>query len=93
MAEYLFYESLITVNARPLSRVLPCVYTDIAIERGFTTWIVSNASVTGDVIRVGFLKSSDEDAAEVLGKDFVGENALRAEVQVINRMCGIERAK
>lgn len=75
------------------SRFAMCAFTDIAIQRGFDVWIVSNWSITDDVARVGFLKSNGEDAAKLLGKDFVGDNVLRTEVQVINRMCGIERAK
>ena len=75
------------------SRFAMCVFTDIAIQRGFEVWIVSDGSITDDVVRVGFLKSNGEDATKLLGKDFVGDNVLRGEVQVINRMCGIERAK
>jgi hypothetical protein len=75
------------------SRFAMCAFTDIAIQSGFEVWIVSDGSITDDVVRVGFLKSSGEDAAKLLGKDFVGDNVLRTEVRVINRMCGIERVK
>lgn len=75
------------------SRFAMCAFTDIAIQRGFEVWIVSDGSITDDVVRVGFLKSNGEDAAKLLGKDFVGENVLRSEVEVINRMCGIKLAK
>ena len=75
------------------SRFATCVFADIAIQRGFEVWIVSDASIIDDLVRVGFLKSNGEDVTKLLGKGFVGDNVLRAEVQVINRMCGIERAK
>jgi hypothetical protein len=75
------------------SRFAMCAFTDIAIQRGFEMWIVSDGSITDDLVRVGFLKSGDEDATRLLAKDFVGDNALRGEVSTINRMCGIERRK
>jgi hypothetical protein len=75
------------------SRFVMCAFTDIAIQRGFEAWVISDASVTDDLVRVGFLKSNREDVTKLLGKGFVGDNVLRGEVQVINRMCGIERVK
>jgi hypothetical protein len=75
------------------SRFAMCAFTDIAIQRDFEVWIVSDGSITDDMVRVGFLKSETEDAAKLLGPEFVGPNALRTSVQVINRMCGISRAK
>ena len=74
------------------ARFSMCAFTDIAIQRGFEVWIVP-ASSTEDVVRIGFLKSNKDDAAKLLGKDFVEEGVLRAEVEIINRMCNIPRAK
>jgi hypothetical protein len=74
------------------SRFAMCAFTDIAIQREFDMWIVSDGSIN-DIVRVGFLKSESEDAGKVLGKEFVGENVLRGPVRVMNRMCGIERRK
>ena len=75
------------------SRFAMCVFTGFATRRGFETWLVSGDVITDDVVRVGFLKSSSEDAAKLLGKEFLGKDALRADVAVMNRMCGIHRAK
>jgi hypothetical protein len=75
------------------SRFAMCAFTDLAMQRGFEVWIVSDDSKTDDVVRVGFLKSNNEDAAKVLGKGFLGKDLLRAEVAVMNRMCGIQRVK
>jgi hypothetical protein len=67
-----------------------CAFTDLAFQRKFGVWIVSDGSLTEDVVVVGFLKSEDEDAKTVLGKRFVGDKVLRANARVINRMCGIK---
>jgi hypothetical protein len=67
-----------------------CAFTDLAFQRRFEVWIVSDGSLTKVVVVVGFLKSEDEDAKTVLGERFVGDNVLRANARVINRMCGIK---
>lgn len=75
------------------ARFAMCAFTDIAIQRGFDVWIVSDGSITDNIVRVGFLKSNNEDPAKVLGREFAGAEALRTEVAVINKMCGIRRGK
>ena len=75
------------------SRFAMCAFTDIAIQRGFEVWVVSDGSITDEVVQVGFLRTGDEDAGTILGKQFVGDRALRAEVRAINRMCGIQPRK
>ena len=76
------------------ARFAMCAFTDIAIQRGFETWIVSDGSIArADLVRVGFLKKSDEDVQKVLGKQFTGDHVLRGDVAVVNRMCGIEVRK
>jgi hypothetical protein len=75
------------------SRFAMCAFTDIAMQRGFEVWIVSGGNIADDIVRVGFLKSDSEDAVKLLGAEFAGEKALRTEVEVINRMCGISRVK
>lgn len=72
------------------ARFSMCAFTDLAFQRRFGVWIVSDGSLTKDVVVVGFLKSEDEDAKTVLGERFVGDNVLRANARVINRMCGIK---
>jgi hypothetical protein len=75
------------------SRFAMCAFTDIAIQRGFEAWVVSNKRADDDLVRVGFLKSEADDVAKVLGKEFVGGTAYIAPVNAINRMCGITRRK
>ncbi len=72
------------------ARFAMCAFSDLAFQRKFAVWIVSDGSITDDVVVVGFLKSEDEDAKTVLGERFVGDNVLRANARVINRMCGIK---
>lgn len=72
------------------ARFAMCAFTDLAFQRRYAVWIVSDGSITDDVVVVGFLKSEDEDAKAVLGEGFVGDNVLRANARVINRMCGIK---
>ena len=75
------------------SRFAMCAFTDLAMRRDFQIWIVPATSGIKDMVRVGFLKSDSEDAAKLLGRDYVGENVLRVDVAVMNRMCGIQRTK
>jgi len=70
-----------------------CAFTDIAIQRDYAVWIVSSAPTANDLVRVGFLKSENEDAAKLLGREVVGDNALRTSVATINILCGIRKAK
>ena len=83
------YESRTAVEAR----FAMCAFTDMAIRRDFVVWIVSGARAKDDLVRVGFLKSENEDAAKLLGAEFVADNALRTSVDTINVLCGIRKAK
>lgn len=69
------------------SRFAMCAYTDMAIQRKFAAWAVSETD--GDEVLVGFLVSEDEDVATALGPRFTEPHVLKASVRVINRMCGI----
>jgi len=75
------------------SRFAMCAFTDIAIQRDYAVWVVSNAKVVDDLVRVGFLKSESDDAVKLLGKEFGGDDALRTSVETINRLCGIRKTK
>lgn len=69
------------------SRFAMCAFTDMAIQRKFAAWVVSD--VDDDKVLVGFLASEDEDVVTALGQRFAKPNLLKAGVRVINRMCGI----
>lgn len=72
------------------SRFAMCAFTDLTFQRGFAVWIVAHPAPDNDHVLLGFLNSDDEDARTVLGDRFVGENVLKANARVINRMCGIK---
>lgn len=52
------------------SRWLMCVYTDLAIRRGFKYWTVVYPDPPGEDLLIGFPASQDENCAETLGGEF-----------------------
>jgi hypothetical protein len=72
------------------SRFAMCAFTDIAIQRKFAAWVVSD--IGDDKVLVGFLASEEEDVRTALDQRFAQPDLLKASVSVINRMCGIKPA-
>ena len=69
------------------SRFAMCAFTDMALQRKFAVWVVSE--VGDDKVLVGFLTSDNEDIVATLGPRFASPNLLKASVRAVNRMCGI----
>ena len=62
------------------SRWLMCVYTDLAIERGFSHWTVVYPSEKGTRLVVGFSNSAKTSPSTLLGADFAADRTLGAEM-------------
>jgi hypothetical protein len=78
----------------PGSRWLMCAYTDLAVKRGFSHWIVVYPSENSEVLVVGFSNSSTTSVKELLGEDFVKERTLGESVVPVEKfflMCGMRR--
>ena len=69
------------------SRFAMCAFTDMALQRKFAAWVVSE--VGNDKVLVGFLTSESEDVVAALGPRFASPDLLKASVRAVNRMCGI----
>lgn len=82
----------------PGSRWLMCVYTDIAMRRGYSHWLVSYPPADSDVLVVGLTNSGDATAQEVLGSDYKAGLSLGAcdgqkpmSVSKMGQACGFDR--
>lgn len=69
------------------SRFAMCAFTDMALQRKFAAWVVSE--VGEDKVLVGFPTPKNEDVAAALGPRFAGPDLLKASVRAVNRMCSI----
>jgi len=58
------------------SRWLMCVYTDLALKRGFRWWTVVYPNAPSEEVLVGFLKAESESPTQTLGAEFGGKNVL-----------------
>jgi hypothetical protein len=68
-----------------------CVYTDLAIQRGFKFWTVVYPEQLGEDILVGFPRTQDEKCSETLGKEFGGKLVLPpAPVEKFSVICGMK---
>ena len=75
------------------SRWLMCVYTDLAIQRGFKFWVVVYPEQAGEDLLVGFPQSQDEKCSETLGKEFASRLVFPnapASVETFIAMCGMK---
>ena len=78
----------------PGARWLMCAYTDLAIKRGFSNWVVVYPPENSEVLVVGFSNSPNASVKELLGKDFNKERALGESVMPVEKflpMCGRRR--
>lgn len=78
------------------SRWLMCVYTDLAIKRGFKYWTTVYPDDSSETIVVGFYHSADANIPEALGKDYVASRAMPdrpTNVDVIGpKLCGMQKS-
>jgi hypothetical protein len=78
----------------PGTRWLMCAYTDLAVKRGFSHWIVVYPPENSDVLVVGFSNSPNASAKELLGEDFNKERTLGESAVPVEKffpMCGMRR--
>jgi hypothetical protein len=78
------------------SRWMMCVYTDIAIKRGFDYFVVLYPEPPDENLLIGFSSSEAENIVQVLGAPFRGELIFPetpASVDMFAGFCGIEREK
>ena len=58
------------------SRWMMCVYTDLALKRGFKYWTVVYPKPPSEDVRVGFPNSQNENVVETLGPEFGSRDVL-----------------
>jgi hypothetical protein len=80
----------------PGSRWLMCAYTDLAVKRGFSHWVVIYPPEDNEVLVIGFSNSPNASVEELLGEDFNKERALGSgesfvPVERFFPMCGMRR--
>ena len=77
------------------TRWLMCVYTDLAIQRGFSHWSVVYPAQDSEILVVGFAVSETTPLSQVLGtKDYVPERTLADKPVPVEKFlvpCGIRR--
>ena len=70
------------------SRWLMCVYTDLAVQRGFKFWTVVYPQPPSEDLIVGFPRTQDEKVATTLGKEFDSKYLLpTAPVEKLSVLC------
>lgn len=78
----------------PGARWLMCAYTDLAVKRGFSHWVVAYPPENSEVLVVGFSNSPNASVKELLGEDFSKERTLGESVVPVEKvfpMCGMRR--
>ncbi len=78
----------------PGSRWLMCAYTDLAVKRGFSHWIVVYPAENSEVLVVAFSNSPNASLKELLGENFAKERTLGESVVPVEKffpMCGMRR--
>jgi len=78
----------------PGARWLMCVYTDLAVKRGFSHWMVVYPPENSEVLVVGFSNAPNASVRELLGLDFNKERTLGDSVVPVEQlfpMCGMRR--
>ena len=60
-------------RAAPAMKWLMCVYTDLALKRGFTHWVVASPQEGSEVVVVGFSNSPNAAPKDLLGSDYSAE--------------------
>lgn len=78
----------------PGARWLMCAYTDLAVKRGFSHWVVVYPPENSEVLVLGFSNSPNVSVKELLGEDFNKERTLGESVMPVEKvfpMCGMRR--
>lgn len=78
----------------PGARWLMCAYTDLAIKRGFSNWVVVYPPANSEDLVLGFSNSPNISVKELLGKDFNKERTLGDSMMPVEKlfpMCGMSR--
>lgn len=78
----------------PGSRWLMCAYTDMALKRGFSHWVVVYPPANSETLVVGFSNSASTPIPGLLGADYdkgrvMGETLMP--VEKLFAMCGVRR--
>ena len=81
-------------RSAPGARWLMCAYTDLAVKRGFSHWVVVYPRPDSEVLVVGFSNSASNSVHGLLGTDYnkerlVGEDLMP--VEKVFAMCGMRR--
>jgi hypothetical protein len=78
----------------PGARWLMCAYTDLAVKRGFSHWVVVYPPENNEVLVLGLSNSPGASVKELLGNDFSKERVLGETVMPVEKlfpMCGMPR--
>jgi len=78
----------------PEARWLMCVYTDLALKRGFSYWTVVYPPANSDILVIGLTNTPIITVEGLLGKDYDNERILGgtlAHVEKFFPMCGMRR--
>lgn len=73
----------------PGARWLMCVYTALAVERGFTHWFVVYPAESSTRVVVGFTNSSGAKPQDVLGPDYDSKRVLGGDSMPVSKMTGM----
>ena len=76
----------------PGARWLMCVYTDLAIKRGFSNWSVIYPEEKDDVLVVAFSNASGASPKEIFGAEYQQERVLGNNMMPTSKMmalCGM----
>jgi hypothetical protein len=68
---------------------LMCLYTKMAIQRGFKYWVVALSEESNGKIIIGFPESQTENLAETLGPIFVNQFIRPMSVEVFTKLYGL----
>jgi len=82
------------MRTAPGARWLMCAYTDLAVKRGFSHWVVVYPPESSEVLVLGFSNSPDTSIKELLGSDYDNGHVLGKELmaaETLFPMCGMRR--
>jgi hypothetical protein len=82
------------MRTAPGARWLMCAYTDLAVKRGFSHWVVVYPPESSEVLVLGFSNSPDTSVKELLGSDYDNGHVLGKELMAVETlfpMCGMRR--
>jgi hypothetical protein len=78
----------------PGSRWLMCAYTDMALKRGFSHWVVVYPPADSETLVVGFSNSASTPIPALLGTDYNKERVMGETLMPVEKlfaMCGMRR--